>query len=44
MGRQPNTIKTRKPNLWQYGVYEVLALILALAVLFILPELGKWLQ
>lgn len=44
MRSQKNVLKMRKPNLWQYNFYEALALIIALIVLFLLPELGKWLQ
>jgi hypothetical protein len=44
MRRQQNMFKVQKPNLWQYGVYEALALVIALIVLFLLPELGRWLQ
>ena len=35
---------SRKPNLWQYSVYEALLLLAVIIVLFMLPELGKFLQ
>lgn len=44
MRRQGNMLKMQKPNLWQYSVYEALALLLVLVLLFLLPELAKWLQ
>jgi hypothetical protein len=34
----------RKPNLWQYSVYEALLLLAVIVILFLLPELGKFLQ
>jgi hypothetical protein len=34
----------RKPNLWKYTVYEALLLLAVIALLFMLPELGKFLQ
>jgi len=42
MGRQMQ-IK-RKPNLWQYSVYEALLLAAVIVLLFMLPELGKFLS
>lgn len=44
MRRPQNSLKMEKPNLWKYSVYEALALIVALIVLFLLPELGKLLR